>query len=110
MTLHEAIIYVLEGYGSAMSSAEIAQEIFDKKLYLQQAGSMAPAKQIRDRARKYPQLFFIEDGKIRLKRIKRQLIFVSLHPPHFPKANIKKIRHQFLKICLLILNRDLLHG
>ena len=31
MTLHEAIIYVLEGYGSAMSSAEIAQEIFDKK-------------------------------------------------------------------------------
>lgn len=32
MTLHEAIIYVLEGYGSVMSSAEIAQEIFDKKL------------------------------------------------------------------------------
>lgn len=67
MTLHEAIIYVLEGYGSAMSSAEIAQEIFDKKLYLQQAGSMAPAKQIRDRGRKYPQFFIIEDGKIRLK-------------------------------------------
>ena len=57
MTLHEAIIYVLEGYGSAMSSAEIAQEIFDKKLYLRHAGSMAPAKQIGDRARKYPQLF-----------------------------------------------------
>ena len=67
MTLHEAIIYVLEGYGSAMSSAEIAQEIFDKKLYLQQAGSMAPAKQIRARVRKYPQPFIIEYGKIRLK-------------------------------------------
>jgi len=26
MTLHEAIIYVLEGYGSAMSSAEIAKK------------------------------------------------------------------------------------
>lgn len=67
MTLHEAIIYVLEGYGSAMSSAEIAQKIFEKKLYLQQAGSMATAKQIRARARKYPQFFIIEDGKIRLK-------------------------------------------
>ena len=67
MTLHEAIVYVLEGYGSAMSSAEIAQKIFEKKLYLQQAGSMAPAKQIRTRARKYPQFFIVKDGKICLK-------------------------------------------
>lgn len=67
MTLHEAIIRVLESHGTAMGFAEIAQEIFDKRLYLQQAGSMAPAKQIRARAKNYPQLFIIEDAKISLR-------------------------------------------
>jgi G/U mismatch-specific DNA glycosylase (fragment) len=99
MTLHEAIIYVLEGYGSAMSSAEIAQEIFDKKLYLQQAGSMAPAKQIRARARKYPQLFIIEDGKIRLKasldftnsqKNKKSINLCQFTSSPFPKSKCKE--------------------
>ena len=69
MTLHEAIIYVLEDYGSAMSSAEIAQKIFKKKLYLQQAGSMAPAKQIRARARKYPHFLLLKTVKYVLKHL-----------------------------------------
>ena len=35
MTLHEAIIYVLEGYGSAMSSAEIAKNgLCDKSVLI----------------------------------------------------------------------------
>lgn len=99
MTLHKAIVCVLEAHSTAMSFAEIAQEIFDKRLYLQKAGSMAPAKQIRDRAIKYPQVFIIEDAKLRLRtsiaftdiqKNKTSINYSRITPPLFPKSKSKE--------------------
>lgn len=67
MTLHDAIICILKSHGTAMSYSDIAEEIYSKGLYLQEKGSMAPAKQISTRARKHPELFVIENAKIFLR-------------------------------------------
>ena len=68
-TLHEAIKIVLsERNDKTLHASELANVIYERRLYLQQDGEQAPSSQIRARCRKHPKLFeFISGGNIRLK-------------------------------------------
>lgn len=92
MTLHDAIICILKSHGTAMSYSDIAEEIYSKRLYLQEKGSMAPAKQISIRARKHPELFVIENAKIFLRTSSENRV----NPKEKKSSNLKKCSSSLL--------------
>jgi hypothetical protein len=70
MTLHEAMVRVLQERGAWMNRDELAREIASRDLYRQKTGGAAPADQLRLRARKYGHLFEGSDNaftRIRLR-------------------------------------------
>ena len=68
-TLHEAIKIVLsERNDKTLHASELADIIYERKLYLRQDGGKAQSSQIRRRCSKHPKLFeFIPGSFIRLK-------------------------------------------
>jgi len=68
-TLHEAMRIVLsEAENKTMHAAELADEIYRRKLYLKKDGSKAEYTQIRARCGHYPDMFEALPGnRIRLK-------------------------------------------
>jgi hypothetical protein len=74
MTLHRAMVLVLESHGGGwMDRDEIAGEIRERDLYRQRGGGYAPSDQLRLRARhpRYRHLFELSDdraSRIRLRR------------------------------------------
>ena len=69
-TLHEAMRIVLsEAENKTMHAAELADEIYRRKLYLKKDGSKAEYTQIRARCGHYPELFEALPGNyIKLKK------------------------------------------
>ena len=67
--LHEAMKIVLSGaYNKTMHAAELADEIYRRRLYLKKNGEKAEYTQIRARCGKYPELFEALPGNyIRLR-------------------------------------------
>jgi len=68
-TLHEAMRIVLsEAEDKTMHASDLADEIYERKLYLQKNGGKAQYTQIRARCGHYPDMFeAIKGNKIRLK-------------------------------------------
>ena len=68
-TLHEAMkIVLLEAEDKTMHAAELADEIYRRRLYLKKDGSKAEYTQIRARCGHYPDMFEALPGnRIRLK-------------------------------------------
>ncbi|MDO1450354.1 N-6 DNA methylase [Rhodocytophaga aerolata] len=66
MTLHEAIVEVLEDLGHPLSTRHIADEVNRRRLYQRGDGEPVPSSQISARVRNYPNLFLIENNRIRL--------------------------------------------
>ena len=71
-TLHEAMRIVLsEAENKTMHAAELADEIYKRRLYLKKDGSKAEYTQIRARCGHYPDMFEALPGNlIRLKVLK----------------------------------------
>ena len=67
MTLHEAIIKVLQQKGKTMSTQEIADVLNQNKWYTKGDGSAIAAFQIHGRTRKYPHLFNRAGSMVSLK-------------------------------------------
>ncbi|MBS3938665.1 MAG: hypothetical protein KGZ50_08870 [Peptococcaceae bacterium] len=64
-TLHEAMKIVLqEAESNTMHAAALADEIFNRKLYLQKNGGKAQYSQIRARCGHYPDLFEALPGNV----------------------------------------------
>lgn len=57
MTLHDAMIDVLEDNGKPMTGQELSDEIAKRMTYFQKKGDIAPRSQIELRAKNYPQYF-----------------------------------------------------
>lgn len=66
MTLHEAIIKVLQEARTPLRAVEIAQRVNDQKLYLRKDGNPVPVNQIYARVKNYPSLFYQDKGLIGL--------------------------------------------
>lgn len=66
MTLHEAIIKVLEAAGRNLTAREIADEINSKALYVRKDKNPVPASQISARVNNYPEKFSKNKSKIGL--------------------------------------------
>lgn len=66
MTLHEAIIIVLQEKGGEMSTADIASELNKRKLYSKKDGSEITGFQIHGRTKNYPKLFTRNGSKVGL--------------------------------------------
>lgn len=71
LTLHEAMKIVLsEAENGTMHAAKLADEIYNRKLYLQKNGKKAQYTQIRARCGRYPELFEALPGNyIKLKEV-----------------------------------------
>ena len=67
MTLHEAIVKVLQSKKRAMSTQEIADELNKNKLYQKKDKSIIEAFQIHGRTRNYPHLFDRNGSMVSLK-------------------------------------------
>lgn len=69
-TLHEAMQIVLNGRPDhKATTSELSEEIERRGLYIRKDGAVARAQQVNARARKYPQLFDIDNaGSVRLVR------------------------------------------
>lgn len=57
MTLHEAMLVMLQEAGTSLTSRQIADEIHRLGLYVRVDGGAASASQVSARARRYPHLF-----------------------------------------------------
>lgn len=68
MTLHEAILFVLQKYGP-LSCSDIADKIRLHNLYRQKEGGHAPSGQISARINKYPHLFSRQGSLVLVKGI-----------------------------------------
>ncbi len=70
-TLHEAMIIVLEGKKNrTMPATSLADEIYNKRLYLREDGAKAQSGQICARGSRYPRLFeCLPDEYIKLKSV-----------------------------------------
>lgn len=68
ITLHEAMRIVLsERKDLTLHKKDLADEIFERKLYLKRDGTKASSSQIRLRARNYSRMFeILPEGFIRL--------------------------------------------
>lgn len=67
VTLHEAIKAVLSHEGGSLSAEEIARRINIRSLYQRRDGSDVPSNQILARAKKYAEIFFVQEETISLK-------------------------------------------
>ena len=67
MTLHEAIIEVLNKSGRSMTTQKIANELSSTGLYRKKDGSEISAFQIHGRTRKYSDLFDRDGSTVSLK-------------------------------------------
>lgn len=67
MTLHEAIIEVLQSSGSAMSANDIAVKLNQKKQYVKGNRSAIDGSQVSARVNKYPNLFYKDNSLIWLR-------------------------------------------
>lgn len=81
MTLHEAIIKVLQQHGKSMSTQEIADALNKYKWYTKGDGSSISAFQIHGRTRKYPHLFNRNGSIVSLKSS-------TGHQKSQPKVNV----------------------
>ena len=66
MTLHEAIVKVLEEVGRPLSASDIARRVNEKKLYARGDNQPVPSGQIHARVNEYPKLFIKVGGLIGL--------------------------------------------
>ncbi|PKO12836.1 MAG: hypothetical protein CVU39_22120 [Chloroflexi bacterium HGW-Chloroflexi-10] len=66
MTLHEAIVQVLQEARRPMTTREIADAVNQRKLYHRKDGKPVPAKQIGARVNNHPELFIKDNSKIGL--------------------------------------------
>ena len=66
MTLHEAILFVLQKYGP-MNCSDIADKIRSHNLYRQKEGGHASSGQIAARIKNYPHLFSRQDSLVLVK-------------------------------------------
>ncbi|MCQ2128926.1 MAG: winged helix-turn-helix domain-containing protein [Bacteroidaceae bacterium] len=66
MTLHEAMVQVLQRVGHPMTTHELADEINKCRLYVRKDGLPLPYGQISLRAYNYPQYFKMEASVISL--------------------------------------------
>ena len=64
MTLHEAILMVLQENTDGMSLQEIADQINQRKLYEKKDKSTVQSEQVAIRINNYSHLFYIEKGKV----------------------------------------------
>ncbi len=68
LTLHQAIVRVLEDRGEPMKAAEIRDAVNRRNLYQRKDGAPVPSTQISARVRNYARLFRkLGDGRIELK-------------------------------------------
>jgi HB1, ASXL, restriction endonuclease HTH domain len=68
LTLHEALVRVLEDHGNEwMSAREMANEVNRRGLYRKRDGSAVEVNQVHARANNHPELFEKDGSKIRLK-------------------------------------------
>jgi hypothetical protein len=66
MTLHEAIIIILQEKGGEMSTSDIARELNKRNLYSKKDGSEITDFQIHGRTKNYPKLFTRNGSKVGL--------------------------------------------
>ena len=66
MTLHEAIVKVLQENMQPMSAREIANILNERKLYIRKDGSEIKTSQIHARVKNYPALFTKDEKGIGL--------------------------------------------
>ncbi len=69
MTLHEAIVKILQEAGNPLSASEIANRINEAKLYIRKDGNPVPVNQIHARVKNYPAIFYQEKGLISLHQL-----------------------------------------
>lgn len=67
MTLHEAMITVLQERGTPLSAPELADEIERRGLYHRRDGRPAGGGQVHNRVNQYPNLFVRDSGLIALR-------------------------------------------
>jgi len=67
MFLHEAIAQVLKEHSRPMTARELADEIYQRKLYIKRDESNIKTSQIHARVKNYPHLFRKRDGLISIK-------------------------------------------
>jgi hypothetical protein len=67
MTLHEAIVTILQKRGKPMLTSEIADELNRLSLYRKKDGSKITAFQVHGRTRNYPSLFDRDGSSVALK-------------------------------------------
>ncbi len=66
--LHEAMTLVLKRYGDkGLRPQDLADIIFNERLYLTQSGSKADINQIYARRAKYPHIFDLVNGIVKLR-------------------------------------------
>lgn len=80
MTLHEAMVQVLQERDGWMDRDELAHEIASRDLYRQKAGGPAPSSQLRLRARNYGHLFEGSDNAFTRMRLRAAAPLI--HRPH----------------------------
>ena len=68
LTLHEAIIMILEENNRIMSTKELAEQVNAKKLYIKKDGTPVTAFQIHGRTKNYPNLFLRDGSSVGLVR------------------------------------------
>jgi len=68
MTLHEAIIIILKEKDGEMTTAYIARELNNRKLYSKKDGSEITDYQIHGRTKNYPKLFTRNGSKVGLAK------------------------------------------
>ncbi len=69
MTLHEAIVKILQEAGNPLSASDIANRINEAKLYTRKDGNPVPVNQIHARVKNYPAIFYQEKGLISLHQL-----------------------------------------
>lgn len=92
MNLHEAMLKLLSKNGRAMSSSEIAEKLNRNKWYRKEDGSPIDPRQIRARAKNYPELFDKKDGLIYKREGSHKTIHKSTDDVQF--KNAEKSSHQ----------------
>jgi hypothetical protein len=91
MTLHEAIIRVLQQKGRTMSTQEIADELNKNSLYSKRDGSAITDFQIYGRTRKYTHLFNRDGSNVSLKSNTHAKVAKVAPSPSRPIAQVAQV-------------------
>lgn len=106
MTLHEAIVRVMEAKGGSMTTQEIADELNRNGWYSKRDGSTISAFQIHGRTRNYSHLFQREGSNVSLRSKTGQDLPEKRTIPMQPERILKKAEHITDDLALKVLMNE----